>query len=262
METENSVIFLFYMWPKFSTWPDELKGDCADGHVKNLMSFTTSSSLTSWYIRRRGVWSWIRFLAWPSLGHLFESYVGWVSVHPSYLTAAVAWRINLQLPKDWSIQAATMKAMKIGYCNFNFRFVTNFWDKKEMSFMGWKIKYKQSKRKRSGARPRIWTSQNIGQEEIVEDYETKNKNIEVHDPWSFSSIYIYIIPGTKMQPQSFVAFFWGHDFHISVPDSLLLACQATRSYTINSLKLNPPPQKVSWSSLFLLEGIGYKLHTP
>jgi hypothetical protein len=32
-------------------------------------------------------------------------------------------------------------------------------------------------------------------------------------------------------------------FHISVPDSLLLACQATRSYTINSLKL-PPPKSV------------------
>lgn len=173
------------------------QGWLSDGHVKNLMSFTTSSSLTSWYIRRRGVWSWIRFLAWPSVCHPFESYVGWVSVYPSYLTAAVAWRINLQLPMRLCLRIDQYKQQqwrpwKIGYCNFNFWFVTNFWDNKEMSFMGWKIKYKQRKKKRSGARPRTWTSRNIGQEEIVEDYETKNKNIEVNDPWSFSSIYIYI----------------------------------------------------------------------
>jgi hypothetical protein len=136
-----------------------------------------------------------------------------------------------------------MKAMKVGYCNFNFRFVTNFWDNKEMSFMGWKIKYKQSKRKRSGARPRTWTSQNIGQEEIVEDYETKNKNIEVHDPWSFSSLYIYN-SRYKNATSKFCCIFLRSWFHISVPDSLLLACQATRSYTINSLKLTPPPKSV------------------
>ncbi len=149
------------------------------------------------------------------------------------------------MPKDWSIQAPTMKAMKVGYCNFNFRFVTNFWDNKEMSFMGWKIKYKQSKRKRSGARPRTWTSQNIEQEEIVEDYETKNKNIEVHDPWSFSSlyIYIYIIPGTKMQPQSFVAFFEVMISHFSSWQFAICLSGYKKLYYKLS-KVNPPTKSV------------------
>jgi hypothetical protein len=57
-------------------------------------------------------------------------------------------------------------------------------------------------------------------------------------------IYIYIYNSRyKNATSKFCCIFLRSWFHISVPDSLLLACQATRSYTINSLKLKPPPPK-------------------